>query len=224
MPAGNLFAFTFFALLSLAALTSSISLLKPVLAFLEEAFLWRRSRATAALGALMALGAGWTWYFSKDLKALDTMDFWVGNVGVFALGTIVIVLFGWGIGPEKGWRELRRGAELRVPRIFYFVMRYVTPFYLLTIFSLFVLAKIVGWNFSFSAPQCAPSDYVTDLTGGGKAGANTAAQLTIVFLATLLAGILALIFAARRRWRPRRNWADATHEKTDANAAALPLT
>ncbi|MDR3229652.1 MAG: sodium-dependent transporter [Puniceicoccales bacterium] len=219
MPAGNLFAFAFFALLSLAALTSSISLLKPVLAFLEEALFWRRSRATAALGALMAVGTGWAWYFSKDLKALDTMDFWVGNVGVFALGTIVIVFFGWVVGVEKSWRELHRGAELRVPQIFRFVMRYVTPLYLLTIFVLFVLAKIVGWNFSFSAPQFAPSDYVTDLVGGGKTGANTAAQLTAAFLAALLAGTLALIFAARPRWRPHRKWADAAHKKTAAATA-----
>jgi hypothetical protein len=216
MPAGNVFAGAFFLLLSLAALTSSISLLQPVLAFLEEAFQLRRARAVTALALLLLIGTTWVWYFSKDLKALDTMDFWAGSVGIFLLGTIVITVFSWALGPERGWRELHRGAQIRPPKIYKYVMRYVTPLYLLTIFTLFILANVVGWNFSVTAANFQPSNYVTDLFGGGNDGANTSAQLTAGFLATLIATILGLIYAARHRWRERRSWAD----KPDAKKAS----
>ncbi|MDR1817355.1 MAG: sodium-dependent transporter [Puniceicoccales bacterium] len=223
LPAGAAFATAFFALLALAALTSSISLLQPVLAFLEEAFHLRRAPALTALAALMTAGTAWAWYFSKDLKALDTMDFWAGSVGVFVLGTIVITVFGWALGPVKGWRELRRGAEIRPPEIFRYIMRYATPLYLLTIFALFIAANVVGWNFRFGAAAAfAPTGYVTDLIGGTDpaTGAaippNTAARATAGFLAALSVLIVGLIFASRRRWKRRRVWANAAEAAANA--------
>jgi hypothetical protein len=34
---------------------------------------------------------------------------------------------------DKGWQEITRGAEIKVPRIFYYIIKYVTPLYLLFI-------------------------------------------------------------------------------------------
>ncbi|MDR1790045.1 MAG: sodium-dependent transporter [Opitutaceae bacterium] len=206
LPFGGLFAFVFFALLFLAALTSSISVMQPVLAFIEEAFGWRRSRAVAALAVLTTIGTAWTWWFSADLKALDTMDFWAGTIGVFLLGTMVVLTFGWSIGKGRGWKELHRGAAIRVPGVFRPIMLCVTPIYLLTIFALFILANVIGWNFSFSAPTFNPTAYITDLMGG-EGGGSLPARLTVLFLVVLLVFLLALIRLARRRWRdnhPRR--------------------
>jgi len=36
---------------------------------------------------------------------------------------------------KKGWDEITRGAEIKVPTIFKFVIKWVTPFYLLVIFG-----------------------------------------------------------------------------------------
>jgi len=35
---------------------------------------------------------------------------------------------------DTGWAEITRGAEIKVPRIFYWIIKYVTPAYLLFIF------------------------------------------------------------------------------------------
>ena len=198
MPAGALFASGFFVLLFLAAVTSSISILQPVLAFLEEAFHLQRRVSIAWLAVLVIIGSGWATYFSGDLKAVDTMDFWVGNVAVFMLGTLVIVLFGWLVGMDKSWREMHHGALLRVPGGFRLVMRYVTPLYLMTIFVLFLLHEMLGWNFSFTAPQFEPRHYMTDLFGEKS---HPVARLTVAFIAFVILACTALVATSGKRWR-----------------------
>ena len=78
------------------------------------------------LGTLTALGTGFVCWFTKDLKALDTLDFWVGTFLIFTLATIQIILFGWAFGIDQGWDELHRGADFRVPRFFRAVCPVVT--------------------------------------------------------------------------------------------------
>jgi SNF family Na+-dependent transporter len=198
MPAGMLFASAFFVLLFLAAVTSSLSILQPTIAFLEEAFMLRRAVSVSWLALVMVIGTGFVWYFSKDLKALDTIDFWIGNVGVFLQGTIIILLFGWVIGIDNSWREMHRGAALRVPGFFRVVMRYVTPLYLVTIFTLFLLDKVVGWNFSFAKPVFRQTGYVADLVGETP---SPVARVTAGFIIAVCLLGLALVAIAGRRWR-----------------------
>ena len=70
-------------------------------------------------------------YFSKDLMALDTIDFWVGTFCIYVLATIQVILFGWVLGVERGMEELRRGAEIRIPPFVGYIIKYVSPVYLL---------------------------------------------------------------------------------------------
>lgn len=134
MPAGRVFGFLWFFMLFLAAITSSISMLQPAIAFLEEGLQLKRRASVTLLGLLTALGSLFVIYFSKGLLALDTMDFWVGTFFVFVLATMQVILFGWGLGIEKGMEAAHRGAEMRIPRIFSFIIKYVSPVYLLTVF------------------------------------------------------------------------------------------
>ncbi|MDR2512375.1 MAG: sodium-dependent transporter [Puniceicoccales bacterium] len=198
MPAGGLLASSFFVLLFLAALTSSVSILQPVVAFLEEAFHLRRDFSITWLAVLVVSGSAWVSYFSKDLKAMDTMDFWVGNVGVFVLGTTVVVLWGWLVGLNKSWQELHLGASFRVPIFFRGMMRYVTPFYLLFIFVLFLFEKLLGWDFSLANPVFKPTGYVTDLFGGET---SPVAQLTVGFIFLVFLAAVGLTCMAGKRWR-----------------------
>ena len=217
MPAGNLFATSFFVLLFLAALTSSVSILQPVVAFLEEAFHLRRNLSITWLALLVIIGSGWVSYFSKDLKAMDTMDFWVGNVGVFLQGTIVVVLFGWLVGSGKSWQELHYGASFPVPGFFRKMMRFVTPLYLLSIFILFLLEKLLGWDFSFTNPVFKPTGFVTDLFGRE---ANPVAQLTVGFILLVLLASMFLTLMAGKRWR---NKAPAPYLRHSGLATSVPM-
>ncbi len=137
MPAGRFFGFAWFMMLFLAAITSSISMLQPVIAFFEEGLGLRRHASVTLLGLIAAMGTGFTVYFSKDLAALDTFDFWVGTFLIYTLAMFQTVLYGWVFGIERGHEELHHGANLRVPWIVQIVLKYVSPAYLLVIFVTF---------------------------------------------------------------------------------------
>ena len=139
MPLPALFGSAWFFLLFLAAITSSLSMLQPGLAFLEESLGLDRKKSVALLGAVTGLGCLFVVYYSKDLKALDTLDFWAGTFLIFIMATILILVFGWHMGLQKGWEEAHEGAEVRIPALFKPVMKFVSPLYLLVIFALWIL-------------------------------------------------------------------------------------
>ncbi|WOO39785.1 sodium:calcium symporter [Rubellicoccus peritrichatus] len=159
---GNFFGFLWFFLLFLAAVTSSISMLQPGIAFLEETLSIERKRSVALLGLITAIGCGFVVYFSKDIKALDTMDFWVGTLLIFVLATIQIILFGWVFGIEKGFKEAHQGAIIRIPNFYRFIMKWISPFFLLTVFVFWVLINVFGFSFK-GKEEAQLSSYVVDL-------------------------------------------------------------
>jgi len=142
MPAGQAIGALWFFMLFLAAITSSISMLQPVIAFLEEGFGLKRHASVSILGVLSALGAGFVLYFSKDLVALDTFDFLVGSVLILVLALVQAILYGWALGTERGHRELHEGAHIRVPRLVQFMLKWVVPVYLLAIFGGFFFVNM----------------------------------------------------------------------------------
>jgi len=194
MPLGQLFGFLFFFLLFLAAVTSSLSMLQPGIAFLEESLGIRRRQSVALLGLITALGSGFVVYFSQDLKALDTIDFWVGTFCIFLLATTQIILFGWVVGLEKGLKEANEGALFPIPSFYGFIMRYVTPLFLLVIFAFWIAVNVFGFDFRTGAADV--SGYVKDLF----IEPNRVAIYTVAIV-LLLACFIALIAANASKFK-----------------------
>jgi len=122
-----------FGLLFFAGITSSLAMGQPVLAFLEDEFGVARRKAALLFGAAtLALGFFCVWLYPGG--SFDEFDFWTGTFAlvVFALGEAVI--FSWIFGVERGWAEITRGADMRVPPIFRYVIKFVTPAFILVIF------------------------------------------------------------------------------------------
>jgi NSS family neurotransmitter:Na+ symporter len=180
MPLGQFVGAVFFFLLFLAALTSSVSMLQPAIALLEEGLGLGRRASVSLLGFITAAGSAFVVYFSKDVVALDTMDFWVGSVCIYILATIEVLLFGWVLGIEKGYQELERGAEIRIPRFVMYVIKYVAPVYLFTVFAVW-LHQTAG-------------TYVQ------KIGHDPVVAMTVGFVVLVL--VLAILLTAQsvRRW------------------------
>ncbi|MBI2928999.1 MAG: sodium-dependent transporter [Verrucomicrobia bacterium] len=195
------FGFAFFFLLFLAAITSSLSMLQPGIAFLEEALGLNRKQSVSSLGLITAIGCLFVLYHSKDLKAQDTIDFWAGTFLLFVMATILIITFGWVVGVEKGWEEAHRGAELAIPRFFKFVMKYLSPLYLVGIFVLWVLFNVFGWN--PTTGEFKPTAYVTDLTGANGAMPSPVARMSVGFVVIFTAFTFVLTALASRRWAKR---------------------
>ncbi len=185
MPLGSLIGFLWFFLLFLAAVTSSIAMLQPVLAFLEEGVRLSRSVGVALLAAVTSGGTALVVYYSRDMIALDAMDFWVGQVGIFILATLIAVVFAWVLGTDAGIREIRRGALMDLPPGFSFVVTYVSPIYLLAIFTLFLV---------HNGP-----DYVAQLASQPEAG------IAVTLVIAMAAGLLFLVHRAGKRWNEEQS-------------------
>jgi SNF family Na+-dependent transporter len=138
---GRCIGFAWFFLLFLAAITSSISMLRPAKAFLEEALAISSGKAITLVSIVCGLGSLWVIWFSKNTVALDTMDFWVGTFCIFVLATVQIVCFGWVWGLRNGANELDQGALIKIPRFFLFVMKYIAPGYLLVVLIGFIYSN-----------------------------------------------------------------------------------
>jgi SNF family Na+-dependent transporter len=198
MPWPAFFGSIWFFLLFLAAITSSLSMLQPGIAFLEEALDLNRKQSISVLGLVTALGCGFVVCFSKNVKALDTLDFWAGTFLIFVMAAVLIVVFGWVVGIEKGWDEAHRGAEIRIPNVFRFLMRYVSPLYLLAIFVLWTLFNVLGWN--PKAGDLKPTSYITDLIGSRDAPPSGVAQWSVIVILICFGLTLWVVRIGGKRW------------------------
>jgi SNF family Na+-dependent transporter len=196
MPLGSFFGGAFFFMLFLAAITSSISMLQPGIAFIEEVMNVGRKTSVAILGFITACGTGLVLFFTGGLKALDTLDFWVGTMLIFILATFQIITFGWIWGVEKGLKEAHEGAIIRIPSFFGPIMKWICPTFLLVVFTATVLQEAFGLDLA-TGIWGEKSGYVTDLIGGGKNGASIAARVSMMFV-LLVAGLFALLSAKSR--------------------------
>ena len=190
MPLGNFIGFLFFFLLFLAAVTSSLSMLQPAIALLEEGLGLRRKASVALLGLITAIGAAFVVFFSKNLLALSTIDFWIGTFCIYVVATFQVILFGWVLGVDRGFEELNNGAEIRIPRFVKFIIKYVSPAYLLIIFGM--------WIFQEFFKVCENPNYETWVQ---KIQGNSVTQTTLGLIASVFIIFLFVTSRSVKRWR-----------------------
>jgi SNF family Na+-dependent transporter len=189
MPMGWFFGFLFFALLFLAAITSSISILQPPIVLLEETLGIGRKRSISILWLLTFVGSCFILYFSKDLWALATFDFWGAELVVFIMATIQVIVFGWVFGIDVGMREIRRGAEIKIPLWIGILIKYVLPVYLLTIF--------IGWVVAYLPMRFQ------------EFRENTTVRLSIGFMFLITLFLVFLLTMGLQRWRNQGKISDS---------------
>jgi SNF family Na+-dependent transporter len=142
---GPLSGFMWFGLLFFAAITSSLAMGQPIMAFLQTEFGLTRHRSALALAAMLVPLAAPVAFLSEK-TFFDEFDFWAGTLALVVFALIETVLFAWVFGMDRGWREMHQGAELRVPRVFYYVIKYVTPVFLILILTGYVFQPKIGWG------------------------------------------------------------------------------
>ena len=122
-----------FGLLFFAGITSSLAMGQPILAFLEDEFDWPRNRSAITFGACtLLLGLVCVWLYPGG--AFDEFDFWTGTFSLVVFALAEVIIFSWIFGSDRGWEEITRGADMKVPEFFRFVIRFVTPALLASVF------------------------------------------------------------------------------------------
>jgi len=130
MTGGWLFGILFFVLLVFAALTSSISLIEPVVAWLVENKGFSRVRASVIAGlATWALGVSVAFSFNiwSDFKVFDKTIF---DFLDYLTANLMLPLGGFGIAVFAGWFMLQNHVkeELELPEQQYMVWKYLISF------------------------------------------------------------------------------------------------
>jgi NSS family neurotransmitter:Na+ symporter len=119
MPGGYLFSILFFILLSIAALTSAISLLQVVVSYFVDERKWNRHKAVILMTVfifLLGVPSVLSYNILADFKLFgwnffDWVDFIASNI-LLPLGGLLIAIFvGWIWGFDKAVINLKEGAE-----------------------------------------------------------------------------------------------------------------
>ncbi|HUP47695.1 MAG TPA: sodium-dependent transporter [Thermoanaerobaculia bacterium] len=180
-PFGNFIAAVWFFMLFLAAITSSLSMYQPALAFFRESLGLSRKAGMALVVGICGVGSFLTIWFSKDGRFLGTLDDWVGTFLVFVLATGQIVMFSWIFGVKRGMKEAHQGAEIRIPDFYRPIIKWVSPIYLLIIFVAFCVMNLGDW-----------------IRGVGQ---QPAAQLALALVGAVAVMLLVMVRIGEKRWR-----------------------
>lgn len=133
MPGGWLFGILFFILLVFAALTSSISLVEPLVAWLVESRKWSRIKASAYSGiGIWALGISvafsfniWSDFTIFDKTIFDALDYLTSNLLLPIGGFFIAVFAGWAMQQNNVQNELKMPSITY--KIWKFLIRYIAP-------------------------------------------------------------------------------------------------
>jgi hypothetical protein len=107
-----------------------VSILQPGITFLEDELKMKRHASVTVLGVItmlfsilviVGMGAG----------AADEIDLWGFQLSLLLFGAVEAVVFSWIVGVDVGLKELNHGADIIIPKIFGFIMKYITPTFII---------------------------------------------------------------------------------------------
>ncbi len=145
MPFGTLFGTLFFVLLSIAAWTSSISLMEPAVAYLVERRDLTRPRAALLIGgAIWLIGLATVFSFNvwsgatfsvgeRAFTAFDGIEFFTSNIALPLGGLLIAVFAGWVMSKGSTLDEFERGASAGY-NAWRLLIRWLVPVALLLVF------------------------------------------------------------------------------------------
>jgi NSS family neurotransmitter:Na+ symporter len=205
-----------FGLLFFAGITSSLAMGQPVVAFLKDEFAARQSVAALVFGTC-TLVLGMMCVILYPGGTFDEFDFWTGTFSLIIFAFAEVIIFGWIFGIERGWAEINKGADLRLPGFFKYVIKYVTPTFIGAVLLAALIKPSMGWGAAFHALTTTgswpfdPGSVIGKLIHVGtdwswfdvKSGQVTrifVEDLTRIVLITVFALIAALV---RKAWRGR---------------------
>ena len=136
----SIFAGVFwFGLLFFAGITSSLAMGTPWMGFMQDEFKWSKNKGAWSFGALaLIMGLPTVIFFKQGL--FDQYDYWAGTVSLVVFAFLETILFSYIFGIKKGWDEINRGADIKIPGIYKYVILIVTPL-------------LLGWVLVSSVPD-----------------------------------------------------------------------
>lgn len=130
---GILAGVMWFGLLFFAGITSSLAMGTPWMGFMQDEFKWGRNKSAIVFGLIvMVLAMPPIVLFQQGV--FDEYDYWSGTVSLVLFALAEVIIFGWVFGIDKAWDEVMRGADIKIPIIFKFFIKWVTPLFISIVF------------------------------------------------------------------------------------------
>ena len=135
MKGGIVVAIIFFIAFALAALTSSISLMEVVTAFIIEELHVSRKKAVAFMVVSMMILGSLSAVFSS---VFNFFDYVTANILMTVGGLLVVIFVGWKLGAKIVSDEITNSGSINLPRWFLqllsFLIRFAAPVGIIAIF------------------------------------------------------------------------------------------
>lgn len=212
---GYLLQLSWFVLLFIGGVTSSISILQPGISFMEDDLKLNRHKSVLLLAlitlfftALIIIG------FTAQTGVDDEIDLWGFQLSLLLFGTIEVILFSWVIGLKDGWTELCKGAEIKIPKLYKFIMQFITPTLLIVLLGLWAFVEngkghtgidlILMKNFVETLPEVNPNHWVK-IAPVSVLGLKVTNVQFIVFVRTAFLILLGAVnFIIFNTWKRKR--------------------
>ena len=133
---GYILQISWFALLFIGGVTSSISILQPGISFLEDELKFQRKKSVTILSVITMFYTVLV-IIGMNAGAADEIDLWVFKLSLLLFGAVEAVVFSWILGVDNGFEELTRGSDINIPKFFKFIMQFITP--------TFIIALLILW-------------------------------------------------------------------------------
>jgi SNF family Na+-dependent transporter len=137
MSFGGLFGALWFLLLFIAGITTILASCQSFITFLKDNFNYTNKKSTIlTIAIVFILSLPPILWYSKGV--FDEVDFWVGAFLLVIVSLIEVIMFAWIMGVDKAWVELNKGAKIKIPNFFKYIIKYVTP--------LFLIFMLLSWS------------------------------------------------------------------------------
>ena len=135
MPFGQVFGFFFFLLLSIAAWTSSISLLEPAVGWITERSKWSRPKSCIVAGGIawiFGIGSILSFNHGQRVKILglnffEFCEFLSTSVMLPLGGLLISILVGWKLNKARVFKQLGLSVEGKTTNLIFSSMRFLAP-------------------------------------------------------------------------------------------------
>ena len=149
MPLGNIFGMLFFLLITIAALTSSISLLEVVVAYVIDEKNWSRKKASYILGGFIFLAGiptilGYSVFsnfsfLGKDV--LDTYDWFTNSIFLPVGGLLTSIFVGYVWQAKNAAREANKArGKISIGNGYTILIKYIVPI------AIFIILAMNIWQ------------------------------------------------------------------------------
>jgi neurotransmitter:Na+ symporter, NSS family len=205
-----------FGLLFFAGITSSLAMGTPWIGFMRDEFKWNQNRGAWSFGLItLIMGLPTVIFFQQGV--FDEYDYWAGTVSLVIFALAETILFSWIFGMNKGWKEINHGGDIKIPIIYRFIIKWVTPFLLLFVFigalitpvnNEWIAAFSNGWQLDNNSiimqlSQAGLNEQIAAATDPDQIASLTEKHGFINFarlmLLALFAGISALVYIAYQK-------------------------